>query len=47
LFKGEQHLDETHRADETAAEQKYTFDEQGSYTLRIENINDRVRKQQY
>lgn len=40
LFKGEMHLDETHRSDQTAREQKYIFDEQGSYTLRIENISD-------
>jgi plastocyanin len=39
LFKGDQHLNESHREDQTAAQQKYTFDGQGSYTLRIENIN--------
>lgn len=39
LFKGEEHLNETHREDQNVAEQKYTFDEEGSYTLRIENIN--------
>jgi hypothetical protein len=40
LCKGYQYLDETHRADQKASEQSLTFDEQGSYTLRIENIND-------
>jgi hypothetical protein len=39
LFKGEEHLNESHREDQTAAQQTYTFDEVGSYTLRIENIN--------
>jgi hypothetical protein len=28
-----------HREGQTAAQQTYTFDEQGSHTLRIENIN--------
>jgi hypothetical protein len=40
LCKGDQHLGETHRADQKASEQSLTFDEQGSCTLRIENIND-------
>jgi hypothetical protein len=40
LCKGDQHLGESHRADQKASEQSLTFDEQGSYTLRIENIND-------
>jgi hypothetical protein len=39
LFKGDQHLNETHRSGQTAAMQHYTFQEEGSYTLRIENIN--------
>jgi hypothetical protein len=39
LFKGEQHLDKTHREDQTTPQQTYTFDEPGSYRLRIENIN--------
>jgi hypothetical protein len=39
LFKGEQHLNESHREGQTAARQIYSFDEVGSYTLRIENIN--------
>jgi hypothetical protein len=32
-------LSNTHREGQTAAQQRYTFDEQGSYRLRIENIN--------
>jgi predicted secreted protein with PEFG-CTERM motif len=39
LFKGGQHLNESHREGQTAAQQTYTFDEVGSYILRIENIN--------
>ena len=39
LFKGEQHLDKTHRENQTAARQTYVFDEPDSYRLRIENIN--------
>jgi hypothetical protein len=39
LFKGWEHLSNTHREGQTAAQQRYTFDEQGSYRLRIENIN--------
>jgi hypothetical protein len=39
LYKGNQHLDESHRSGQTASEQKYVFAEEGSYTLRIENIN--------
>ncbi len=39
LLKGGQHLDESHREGQTAAQQVYTFDEVGSYTLRIENIS--------
>lgn len=39
LYKDGTHLDETHRAGQTAAEQHYIFDEPGNYTLRIENIN--------
>lgn len=39
FYKDGTHLDDTHRAEQTAAEQHYTFDEPGNYTLRIENIN--------
>jgi hypothetical protein len=39
LLKDGEHIDETHRANQTATDQHYTFEEQGSYTLRIENIN--------
>jgi hypothetical protein len=39
LFKGDQQLDETHRSNQTAAMQKYIFEGEGSYALRIENIN--------
>ena len=39
LFKGDQHLKEIHRAGQTAAMQNYTFQDEGSYALRIENIN--------
>jgi hypothetical protein len=39
LFKGDQHLNEIHRAGQTAAMQNYTFQDEGSYALRIENIN--------
>jgi hypothetical protein len=40
LYKGTTHLAETHRASQTAREQKYSFSEPGSYTLRIDNINN-------
>ncbi len=39
LFKGQEHLDDSHREDQTASQQTYTFDEPGNYILRIENIN--------
>jgi hypothetical protein len=39
FFKGDTHLDETHRAGQTAAQQAYNFSEPGDYLLRIENIN--------
>lgn len=39
LYKDGEHLDSTHRASQMAAEQKYTFDEPGNYTLRIEQID--------
>lgn len=39
LFKGDKHLDETHRAGQTAAEQAYVFSEEGDYVLRTDNIN--------
>lgn len=39
LFKDEKHLTESHRSSQTAKQQKFVFADQGSYTLRIENIN--------
>jgi hypothetical protein len=39
LLKGQEELDESKRDDQTAAQQNYTFDEEGSYTLRIQDIN--------
>lgn len=39
LFRGEQRLDETHRSAQTTSEQKYVFADEGSYTIRLENIN--------
>jgi hypothetical protein len=39
LYKDGTHLDETHRAEQTAEEQHYKFDEVGNYVLRLENIN--------
>ncbi len=39
LLKDGEHLDDTHRTNQTATDQHYTFEEQGSYTLRIENID--------
>ena len=40
LFKDDQHIAESHRSVQTAKEQKFIFADQGSYTLRIENINN-------
>jgi hypothetical protein len=40
LFKDDQHITESHRSAQTAEQQKYVFADQGSYTLRIENINN-------
>jgi hypothetical protein len=40
LFKDDQHITESHRSAQTAKQQKYVFADQGSYTLRIENINN-------
>ncbi|HYZ96062.1 MAG TPA: hypothetical protein VE524_05590, partial [Nitrososphaeraceae archaeon] len=40
LFKDDQHITESHRSAQTAEQQKYVFTDQGSYTLRIENINN-------
>lgn len=40
LFKDDQHIAESHRSAQTAEQQKYVFADQGSYTLRIENINN-------
>lgn len=39
LLRDGEHIDDTHRTNQTAMDQHYTFEEQGSYTLRIENIN--------
>lgn len=39
LLKDGEHIDDTHRTNQTATDQHYTFEEEGSYTLRIENIN--------
>lgn len=39
FFREDQYLDETHRSNQTASEQKYTFADEGSYIIRIENIN--------
>lgn len=39
LLRDGEHIDDTHRTNQTATDQHYTFEEQGSYTLRIENIN--------
>jgi hypothetical protein len=40
LFKDDQHIAESHRSDQTAEQQTYVFADQGSYTLRIQNINN-------
>jgi hypothetical protein len=40
LFKDDQHITESHRSAQTAKQQTYVFADQGSYTLRIENINN-------
>jgi hypothetical protein len=40
LFKDDQHITESHRSKQTAEQQRYVFPDQGSYTLRIENINN-------
>jgi hypothetical protein len=39
LFKDDKHITESHRSAQTAKQQKFVFADQGSYTLRIENIN--------
>lgn len=39
LLKEGEELDGAHRVNQTATDQHYTFNEQGSYTLRIENIS--------
>lgn len=39
LFKDDKHITESHRSSQTAKQQKFVFADQGSYTLRIENIN--------
>jgi hypothetical protein len=40
LFNDDQHITESHRSAQTAKQQTYVFADQGSYTLRIENINN-------
>jgi hypothetical protein len=40
LFKDDQHITESHRPAQTAKQQKFVFPDQGSYTLRIEKINN-------
>ena len=40
LFKSDQHITESHRPAQTAKQQKFVFSDQGSYTLRIEKINN-------
>jgi hypothetical protein len=40
LFNEGNHLSESHRSDQQAASQKYTFPEPGFYTLRIDNIGN-------
>ena len=40
LFKDDQNITESHRSAQTAKQQTYVFADQGSYTLRIENINN-------
>jgi hypothetical protein len=39
LFKGDIHLNETHKAGGKAAKQVHTFPQPSDYLLRIENIN--------
>ena len=39
LFKDDKHITESHRSSQTANQQKFVFTDQGSYTLRMENIN--------
>ena len=40
LFNEGNHLSESHRSDQQAASQRYTFPEPGFYTLRIDNIGN-------
>ena len=40
LFNEENHLSESHRSNQQAASQKYVFPESGSYTLKIDNIEN-------
>lgn len=40
LFNEGNHLSESHRSDQQAVSQKYTFPEPGFYTLRIDNIGN-------
>ena len=39
LFKDDKHITESHRSSQTANQQKFVFTDQGSYTVRMENIN--------
>jgi hypothetical protein len=39
LFKDDKHITESHRSSQTAKQQKFVFTDQGSYILRMENIN--------
>ena len=40
LFKDDQHITESHRPAQTAKQQKFVVPDQGSYTLRIDKINN-------
>jgi hypothetical protein len=44
LFRVHVCLDETHRVEETAAKQVYTFPEPGSHLIRIKNVNGSVEE---
>ena len=44
LFKGDIHLNETHKTGGKAAKQVYTMPEPNDYLLRIENINVSVEE---
>lgn len=40
LYKDGEYIAPSHRTDQTSQNQKYAFDTSGSYTIRIDNIND-------